>query len=594
MRFSVVPHRDRESAIHSLVAAIEHGVNLFDTAPSYGLGEWDEHHNEGLLREAFAAAGEAREHVRISTKVGLVREGAAWVPDGRAKSIRASCEASLRALDRSVLDIALLHAIDPRTNLEVSLRALTQLKEQGLVREIGICNVSCTQLELAQKLAPISAVQLAWSPFELNAQRAGTVRHAIAAGLLTMVHSPFGGPKRAARLSKHAALRRVAEELEVPAHTVLLALHYGTSPMLVPLPGAGRLETAIEAGRAARVSLTSEQRSALRKALSFDDPTVARATALDPMSKDAGEIVMLVGIQASGKSSLARTLAEQGYSRLNRDERGGTLAGIAKELQQRLAAGERRIVLDNTYVTRAQRGRVLELAAQFGVPVRAVYLNIALEIAQVRAVRRMLEGGEGLLQPEALRAAAKHNPHAFPPMVLLRANRELEAPRLDEGYCAIDEQQTPRPAERLVDLTQVTEFEAVAILADCLAHPSLPLAESLAAWRIDLAAKPLLVFAWCLPEVETQLQAQLATLKALSVDSALCAHGGGPPLCWCRPPLPGLLLAWAHHRGIALERCLVIGTGPAHRAMARAVGAAFSLCRTVYDSSGSSANSARK
>jgi aryl-alcohol dehydrogenase-like predicted oxidoreductase/predicted kinase len=593
MRFSVVPHRDREIAIQSLVAAARHGVNLFDTAPSYGLGEWDEHHNERLLREALAVAGEAREHVRIATKVGLVREGAAWVPDGRAKAIRASCEASLQALDRSVLDFVLLHAIDPRTNLEVSLRALTQLKEQGLAREIGICNVSCTQLELAQKLAPISAVQLAWSPFDLNAQRAGTVRHALAAGLLTMVHSPFGGPKRAARLAKNAALLRVAEQLGVPAHTALLALHYATSPLLVPLPGAGRLETAIEAGRAARVSLTDEQRSELREALSFDDPTVARA-ALGSTGDDAGEIVMLVGIQAAGKSSAARTLAEQGYLRLNRDERGGTLAGIAKELQQRLEAGERRIVLDNTYVTRAQRGRVLELAAQFGVPVRAVYFNIALEVAQVRAVRRMLEAGNGLLQPEALRAAAKTNPHAFPPMVQLRTQRELEPPRMDEGYSAIDEQQTARPTERLVDPTQVAEFEAVAILADCLAHPGLSLADSLRAWRTDLAAKPLLVFAWCLPEHEPQLRAQLDSLQELKVDNALCAHGGGPPLCWCRPPLPGLLLSWAQQRGIALERCLVIGSGPAHRAMARAVGAAFSLCRTVYDSSGSSANSARK
>jgi predicted kinase len=303
---------------------------------------------------------------------------------------------------------------------------------------------------------------------------------------------------------------------------------------------------------------------------------------------------MLVGIQAAGKSSAARTLAEQGYLRLNRDERGGTLAGIAKELQQRLAVGERRIVLDNTYVTRAQRGRVLELAAQFGVPVRTVYFNIALEVAQVRAVRRMLEAGDGLLQPEALRAAAKTNPHAFPPMVQLRAQRELEPPRMDEGYCAIDEQQTARPAERLVDPTQVAEFEAVAILADCLVHPGLSLIESLRTWRTDLAAKPLLVFAWCLPELEPQLRAQLDSLQELGVDSALCSHGGGPPLCWCRPPLPGLLLVWAQLRGVELERCLVIGSGPAHRAMARAVGAAFSLCRSVYDSSGSSANSARK
>ena len=61
----------------------------------------------------------------------------------------------------------------------------------------------------------------------------------------------------------------------------------------------------------------------------------------------------------------------------------------------------------------------------------------------------------------------------------------------------------------------------------------------------------------------------------IQVETALCPHGGGPPICWCRPPLPGLVLAFARARHVDVGRSILVGTSPAHRALAEALGASY-------------------
>jgi hypothetical protein len=62
---------------------------------------------------------------------------------------------------------------------------------------------------------------------------------------------------------------------------------------------------------------------------------------------------------------------------------------------------------------------------------------------------------------------------------------------------------------------------------------------------------------------------------AAGVDVAICSHAAGPPICWCRPPLPGLVVAWAARRGVDLARITVVGPAPTFRTLARALGAAW-------------------
>ena len=107
MRLSTDADRDEERALATVSAAAGAGVTVFDTARAYGLGPEELGHNERLLARALRACG-AEATARIVTKGGMTRPEGAWVPDGRAKAIRADCEASLEALDGLPIDLYLL------------------------------------------------------------------------------------------------------------------------------------------------------------------------------------------------------------------------------------------------------------------------------------------------------------------------------------------------------------------------------------------------------------------------------------------------------------------------------------------------------
>ena len=95
------------------------------------------------------------------------------VPDGRAKAIRADCEASLEALDGLPIDLYLLHAPHPRMPWRTSVRALTRLLKDGLASHVGLANVNRGQLDEALELAPVAAVQVALSVVDDQALRGG-------------------------------------------------------------------------------------------------------------------------------------------------------------------------------------------------------------------------------------------------------------------------------------------------------------------------------------------------------------------------------------------------------------------------------------
>ena len=145
-----------------------------------------------------------------------------------------------------------------------------------------------------------------------------------------------------------------------------------------------------------------------------------------------------MGIPGAGKSRVAQGYVARGYHRLNRDERGGSLRGIAEALDDRLLSGARRVVLDNTYLTRAARSHVLETAARHGVPTRCVWLDTPLAQAQVNLVERTLERLGSLPSPDELKGLSRREPGVMAPTSQMRALRELEPPGDDEGFASVN------------------------------------------------------------------------------------------------------------------------------------------------------------
>jgi aryl-alcohol dehydrogenase-like predicted oxidoreductase len=485
----------------TVAAALAAGITVFDTAHAYGERPGD---NERLVAQALRGT-----RARVVTKGGMTRMGTAWVADGRAVAIRQHCEASLTALDGVGIDLYLLHAPDPRVPWLTSVRALARLLEDGLVPRVGLSNVNRDQLDAALSVVPVSAVEVALSPFDDAAVRGGVVRRCEEQGITVLAHSPLGGPRRVRRAEAQESLAWVLSR----------------SPVVVAIPGARSPE-------------------AVRSAVAALDLEPPAGPAEMPPAPSGAEVLLVMGIPGSGKSRLAADL--EGYERLTRDDRGGSLAALARELDRRLGEGVERLVLDNTYLTRASRNLVVEASARRGAGVRCVWLDTPLAQAQVNLVLRQLGLFGRLPEPEELRVLAKSHPGLMAPTSLLRAVRELEPPTDDEGFVAVERVPFRRdPASGV---------PGVFVASDAVPG-----------FRVEDPSVPHLVFGWQVPDAVALPGAVIAS----------CPHPGGPPTCWCRPPLPGLVLAFCHDHGVDPAHSVLVGTASWHRALATALGARF-------------------
>lgn len=148
--------RDDAEARATLLAAVDAGIDHFDTAASYQVGE-----NEKFVGSVLAAR---RSKVFIATKCGLSRspDGGAMV-DNRPETIRASCDASLARLGTDYIDLFYLHRIDRTVPIEESVGALAGLASAGKIRYAGLSECSEATLRRACKVMPIGAVQSEYS-----------------------------------------------------------------------------------------------------------------------------------------------------------------------------------------------------------------------------------------------------------------------------------------------------------------------------------------------------------------------------------------------------------------------------------------------
>jgi histidinol phosphatase-like enzyme len=298
-----------------------------------------------------------------------------------------------------------------------------------------------------------------------------------------------------------------------------------------------------------------------------------------------------MGLPGSGKSTLAQEMVDRGYRRLNRDEAGGGLKDLLPRLGELIAAGERRIVLDNTYGSRRSRAAVLEQAWARGLDVRCVWLATAIEDAQFNAAWRMAERYGRLLEPDEMRRASRSDPGVFPPTVQFRHRRELEPPDASEGFARID----VVAFERRRDPT----FAGRALFVWCdgvLRRSRCGRRSPASAGDVDIIEERratldrhrhegwrVILLSWQ-PEIAdgTATRADVdacfaRTLDLIGVpmDVLYCPHGAGPPACWCRKPMPGLgVVAIQRHR-LDPSRCLYVGVGTQDRAFARALGVPY-------------------
>jgi histidinol phosphatase-like enzyme len=411
--------------------------------------------------------------------------------------------------------------------------------------------------------------------------RNGVAEYCRDEGIRLIAYRPLGGD-RALRLTNDETLRRIADRHASTAQE--LALAWLSDLGAVPIPGATRIETARSSERALHIVLDDDDRRTLDARFSGRLLRVPRAQRRP--SHVGGDVVLVMGMPAAGKSSLAQELVAAGYQRLNRDERGGTLSALARALDAGLAGGERRWVLDNTYPTRRSRNEVIETAWAHGAAVRCVHLTTSVADAQVNAIHRMLQLHGRLPMPEDLRRLGKGDPRFFGPEAQFRYERSMEPPADDEGFESIETREfTRRPPGNHTRPALVLECDDVLVRrasggdGPVLDAAEVALVPHVAEFARRKAAEGWLLFAqaWR-PQIargevaENDVAACFERVRELlhaDIVLARCSHDAGPPVCWCRKPLPGLILEFASSRGIDLQQSIYIGRAAADRTTAQ-------------------------
>jgi aryl-alcohol dehydrogenase-like predicted oxidoreductase len=584
MRLSTERDRDDARSIDVLHAALDAGATFLDTADAYCLDATETGHNERLIAKALSTWHGDRSRIVVATKGGLTRPNGEWVGDGRARHLTAACEASRRALGVDTIALYQLHAPDPRTPLATSVRALAALKRDGLVESIGLCNVTVGQIEDARAIADIASVQVELSLWHDDNILSGVAAYCIGHRIRLIAHRPLGGAQRQLKRFADPVLTTIAARHGVTAFDIALAWMRDLSELIVPIPGPTRVETASAAGRWHGVQLTEEDRAQL------DERFPSGAILRRPLERKAqsaaaadGEVVLIMGLPGAGKSTAARAFVDDGYARLNRDEGGGSLRGLLPALDDLIASGHSRIVLDNTYVSRKSRAALLQAAASRGLPVRCVWLSTSLEDAQVNAATRMVRKFGRLLGPEEMKQTVKHDVSAFAPVVQFRYQRELEPPHESEGFSRID----VLPFERRRDAAFVNRALIVWCDGVLTRNRSVPSGDVAAfAERGERLRRyagggwQLLGLGWQ-PEVAQEkatagdIEAGYARMQeqlGVSIDVRYCTHGAGPPICWCRKPLPGLGVVFVERYRLDPRQCIYVGGGPQDPGFARRLG----------------------
>ena len=264
MPMSIEGRPDRARSIAAVHASLDAGVTLIDTADAYHLEPDEVGHNEELIAEALASWGGDTSDVLVATKGGHLRPGdGSWTLDGSPGHLRAACDASLKRLGVEAIGLYQFHRPDPKVPYLESVGVLGELLDAGKIRMAGISNADPDQIRASQDElgGRLVSVQNQYSPaFRSSLPE---LRLCEEMGLAFLPWSPLGGIGKAGELATRDAFATVATAHGVSPQQVTLAWMLATAPVVVPIPGASRPETARASAAAADLRLTDDELATL-------------------------------------------------------------------------------------------------------------------------------------------------------------------------------------------------------------------------------------------------------------------------------------------------------------------------------------------
>lgn len=246
---------DRDGAIALLRRTVELGIDLIDTADSYGPFV-----SEELIREALhTGGGDPYDGVTIATKAGLIRTGPGeWHPLGRPAYLRFACEMSLRRLGLETIPLFQLHRIDPEVAAEDQLAELQALKDEGKIRHIGLSQVDVDELANARRHVEVASVQNRYNLLDRGSE--AVLEACTQAGIGFIPWFPIATGELA---RPGGPLDDLARDTGATPAQLALAWLLHRSPAMLPIPGTSSIPHLEENVAASELELTGEQMARL-------------------------------------------------------------------------------------------------------------------------------------------------------------------------------------------------------------------------------------------------------------------------------------------------------------------------------------------
>ena len=220
---------DRKGALATLARLPVLGVNFIDTADSYGPAV-----SEDLIREALAPY----QGLLIATKGGLARPGPdVWVPVGRPEYLRQCVQMSLRRLGVERIDLWQLHRIDPQVPRDVQFDVIAQMQKEGLIRHVGLSEVSVEDIEAARKVFKVVTVQNRYNLVDRTSE--AVLDYCTANGIGFIPWFPLASGELA---RPGSTLDAIAKKTGATTSQIALAWVLKRSPVMLPIPGTGKVK----------------------------------------------------------------------------------------------------------------------------------------------------------------------------------------------------------------------------------------------------------------------------------------------------------------------------------------------------------------
>ena len=241
---------DREAALATLRRVPELNIDLIDTADSYGPAV-----SEELIREAL----HPYDHVIIATKGGLTRTGPnVWPPCGRPEYLIQQAHISRRRLGVERIDLWQLHRIDPKVPRDEQFDAIRKLMDDGVIRHAGLSEVNVEEIQAARQVFPVATVQNLYNLVNRKSEEVLDYCQRENIGFIPWYPLAAGGLAR-----EGSVLVSTAGRLGATPSQVALAWLLRRSPVMLPIPGTGKVRHLEENTAAAGLSLTDEDFRAL-------------------------------------------------------------------------------------------------------------------------------------------------------------------------------------------------------------------------------------------------------------------------------------------------------------------------------------------